>query len=204
MKKVYIALLLVISAMPAFAQFGIKAGMNLTDEISSLRPTDIFNGFSRDYLAGYQLGITYQWLPKGKGWGADISLQLSQKGFAFSDSTDNHLSEGYKEINYVEVPLNARYQFRLGPLAAFGFGGIYAGYALNAKFANETDNVTTNIQFSNTEDRLDYGYNLGVGLEFFRKLQLEASWIQGLKNVSGTDDVFSANRVISFNLVYLF
>ena len=138
------------------------------------------------------------------GWGADISLQLSQKGFAFSDSTDNHLSEGYKEINYVEVPLNARYQFRLGPLAAFGFGGIYAGYALNAKFANETDNVTTNIQFSNTEDRLDYGYNLGVGLEFFRKLQLEASWIQGLKNVSGTDDVFSANRVISFNLVYLF
>jgi hypothetical protein len=86
----------------------------------------------------------------------------------------------------------------------FGFGGLYAGYALYGHNVVETDNLTENIVFDNSNQRIDYGYNLGAGIEFFRKIQFTLSWSQGIKNISKNNSPVLNNRVFSAGMTYIF
>lgn len=212
MKRVFlIATLIVFSAgTMLFAQLGIRAGINLANEIKSFSNEDISAGFSTENLTGYHIGLVYQTMPQKSGLGGDFGLLLSQKGYTYNDSLSiaNAVLQGYKEINYLEVPFNLRYRLKLAFLGIYGYGGLYTGYALNGKKVDETQNSTEEIGFQNFMNRLDFGYNLGVGVEFFRKIQLGATWSQGLKKIestnSGTTEPEGINRVFSLNLTYLF
>ena len=191
------------------AQLGIKAGINLANEIKSFKGEDIAAGFSKENLTGYQIGLVYQIVPEKSGFGGDFGLLLSQKGYTFSDSISviDAISEGYKEINYLEMPFNLRYRLKLGFIGFFGYGGLYAGYALNGKKVIETANTTEDINFNQIMNRVDVGYNLGAGVEFFKKIQFGAAWSQGLKNVAAdpsTGSETALNRVFTVRLTYLF
>lgn len=195
-----------------YAQLGIKAGINMANEIKSFSQVDINDGFFSNNLTGYHFGIVYQKMPKKNGLGVEIGALLSQKGSTFSyDSIDatNSTKEGYRELNYLEVPLNLRYRITFGFIGIYGFGGVYGGYTLNGKTVNETDNITSDETFKSLPDRIDYGYNFGAGLELFKKIQLGGTLSQGLKNT--VSSIFNlpqpetaTNRVVSVNLVYLF
>lgn len=194
-----------------FAQFGIKAGVNMANEIKSFSRVNIANAFSSQNLTGYQIGVTYQFMPKKSGLGCEIGALLTQKGSAFNDtlSTAGFIQKGYNELNYLEVPLNVRYRLSLGFLGIYGIAGIYGGYALSGKTVNETANTTQIQSFQTFMDHLDYGWNLGVGLELFKKIQLGTTWSQGIKDTAKLGlgqptPKTASNRVISINLVYLF
>ncbi len=210
MKKfLKILLVLFFYIISIHAQIGIKAGINLANQIKSLSSQDISDGFSRENLTGYQVGLVYQLSPHKSGIGGEIGLLVSQKGFSFSDSTSlgGNVLRGYHEINYIELPLNLRYRIKLGFLGVFGYGGIYGGYALNGIYVIETENVSSDIGFKEMLDRADYGYNLGLGFEFFNKIQFGANWSQGIKNTNfenQTAENAIINRVFSIGLTYLF
>jgi len=74
-------------------------------------------------------------------------------------------------MNYLEAPFKLRYQIKLGLIGVFGYGGVYAGYALSGKTVVETENTSEDIGFQDFVDRVDYGYNLGVGVEFLLEIQ---------------------------------
>jgi len=76
-----LALLIITSG--TYAQLGIKAGINLANEIKSLNSEDIAVGFKTDNLTGYQIGLVYQLTPKKSGIGAELGMLVSQKGYAF-------------------------------------------------------------------------------------------------------------------------
>lgn len=210
MKKfLKILLIILVFTYPLYAQIGIKAGVNMANQIESLSSQDIADGFNRENLTGYQLGLVYQLNPRKSGIGAEIGLLVSQKGFSFSDSTTviNNVVRGYQELNYLEAPLNLRYKIKLGFLGVFGYGGVYAGYALNGKNVIETQNESADIGFKELMDRADYGYNVGLGLEFFNKIQFGVNLSQGLKDSNFTDDTTentTINRAFSIGLTYLF
>jgi len=212
MKRVSLIIILIVfsAGTMLFAQLGIRAGINLANEIKSFSNEDISAGFSTENLTGYHIGLVYQTMPQKSGLGGDFGLLLSQKGYTYNDSLSiaNAVLQGYKEINYLEVPFNLRYRLKLAFLGIYGYGGLYTGYALNGKKVDETQNSTEEIGFQNFMNRLDFGYNLGVGVEFFRKIQLGATWSQGLKKIestnSGTTEPEGINRVFSLNLTYLF
>ncbi len=209
-KKTYSLLLaLLIITSGTYAQLGIKAGINLANEIKSLNSEDIAAGFKTDNLTGYQIGLVYQLTPKKSGIGAELGVLVSQKGYTFSDSLSlvDVVREGYKEMNYLEVPFNLRYQIKLGFIGIYGYGGVYAGYVLSGKTVVETENSSENIGFQDFVDRADYGYNLGLGVEFFRKIQFGVNWSHGLKNTNLNDSEeidSTTNRVFSVGLTYLF
>ncbi|MDD4991470.1 MAG: outer membrane beta-barrel protein [Paludibacter sp.] len=211
-KHIYFFITMLLCTSGLYAQLGIKAGVNMANEIKSFSQADIAASFNSKNLTGYQIGLIYQAMPKKSGLGVEIGALLSQKGSTFhfdSTSVSNNLKEGYKEINYLEVPFNVRYRLTLGFLGIYGFGGVYGGYALSAKTVEEITNVVETASFANITDRIDYGYNFGAGIELFRKVQLGATWSQGLKNIGIASTglptaTTTTNRVLSFNLVYMF
>ncbi|MBN2766554.1 MAG: outer membrane beta-barrel protein [Paludibacteraceae bacterium] len=210
MKRVILIILLAscVASPVLFAQFGIRAGINLANEIKSFSSEDISAGFSTENLTGYHIGLVYQAMPQKSGLGGDLGILLSQKGYTYNDSLSiaNAVLQGYKEINYLEIPFNLRYRLKLAFLGIYGYGGLYTGYALNGKKVDETQNSTQEIGFQDFMNRVDFGYNIGVGVEFFRKIQFGATWSQGLKKLhtSGNKNEESINRVFSVNLTYLF
>jgi len=204
-------MVLLFCATGLFAQLGIKAGVNIANEMNSYSLSDLKAGFNSTNLTGYQIGLVYQAMPVKSGFGIEIGVLLSQKGSTFNDSihSDNVIKQGYKEINYLEIPLNLRYHLSFGLFGIYGFGGLYGGYALDGKTVDESTNNSQNNIFTTTKDRMDYGYNIGAGLELFKKVQFGATLSQGLKNTSTTivglpTTTKTTNRVVSVNLTYLF
>ncbi len=193
-----------------FAQLGIKAGVTMANEIKSFSQTDISNAFSSQNLTGYQIGLTYQFMPKKTGLGCELGALLTQKGSAFNDSLSigGFIQKGYNELNYLEVPFNLRYRISLGFLGIYGTAGIYGGYALSGKTVDEANNITQIQSFQTFMDHLDYGYNLGAGVELFKKIQLGGTWTQGIKDTSTASiglptPKSTSNRVFTINLVYM-
>lgn len=214
MFRKWFSLLIVTFAFSSmgYAQLGIRAGINMANQIKSFRKEDIIAGFRTENLTGYHLGLNYQMFSRRKSFaGSDIGLYVSQKGFAYSDSTKliDIVTLGYKEINYLEMPVNYRYRFSSKLIGAYGTCGLYAGYVMTGKSVNETENSTENISFQSVLDRFDYGYSLGAGLEFFKKVQFGLSWTQGLKNLinqkvsDSSSQSNKDNRVFSVNLTYI-
>lgn len=195
-----------------FAQLGIMAGVNMANEIKTFSQQGIADAFNSKNLTGYKIGLVYQIMPKKTGLGCELGALLSQKGSSFTDSiASSPIQQGYKELNYLEVPINLRYKISMGFIGIYGIAGIYGGYALSGKTVNEITNAISNETFQSFVDHVDYGYNLGAGVELLRKIQLGATWSQGLRNTAYTNTNMlipvpqnSSNRVFSVDLVYLF
>jgi opacity protein-like surface antigen len=211
MKKISSILTLLVFTSAIYAQFGIKFGLNMANEIKSFSPSDIVSGFSSKNLTGYEIGLNYQVMPKKSGLGCEIGALLSQKGSSFNNTVvdSTKIKKGYNELTYIEIPFNIRYRLTLGFIGVYGIAGIYGAYAISGKTVDETTNKIQDEIYPSFSDHVDYGYNLGAGLELLKKIQLGLNWSQGLKNnlnsISGLPTPSTnSNRVFSVNLVYLF
>ena len=205
-RKNFLMLMALFCSTGIFAQLGIKAGLNMANEIRSFNQSDVAASFKSSNLTGYQIGLVYQAMPKKSGIGVEVGALLSQKGSSFhfdSINANNVLRNGYKEINYLEVPLNIRYHLILGLVGVYGFGGIYGGCALNGSTVTESTSTTEKETYKTFADRVDYGYNFGAGVELFRKIQLGGTWSKGIKSTTNDSSSFK-NKVFTMNLVYLF
>jgi hypothetical protein len=209
--RFFLFIIFVLSISATYAQLGIRAGLNMANEITTL--SNLANSFKTDNLTGYHIGLVYEFNPKKSGFGSEFGILISQKGCSFTDSTSvtDQILTGYDEINYLELPVNVRYRLKLGFLAIYGSAGMYAGYALSGQTTLESTEETTSgdINFANMIDHLDYGVQLGVGLELLKKIQLGLNYSYGLKsnNYQRNIDNLSAainNRVFSISLTYLF
>ena len=192
-----------------FAQLGVKLGVNMANEIKSFNQNDIANAFSSQNLTGYQVGLTYQFMPKKSGLGCELGALITQKGSVFSNTLSGFIQKGYTELSYLEVPFNLRYRLSIGFVGVYGIAGVYGGYALSGKTVDEANNTTQVQSFKDFTDHLDYGYNLGAGIELFKKIQLGGTWSQGIRDTSVPNTSLptaksTANRVFSVNLVYMF
>jgi len=134
--------------------------------------------------------------------GSDLYFQpaimFSNKGRKFAARYDTTISQtlyvnSSEFLNYLELPLNVVYKFRLGKSAKFLIGaGPYASFFYTGKLKTET--VSKNGVYSVDENKdpavgdgpgkyavLDYGVNGLAGFEFGRVF-LTANYSRGLKD----------------------
>jgi hypothetical protein len=209
MRKVYLAVVLsLVTALAVNAQgIGIKAGINLANMVFDSEWEESF-----DLRLGFHGGIVFEvGLTDAIFFGSGIIF--SQKGTKFSytdEDFDDESYSGFTLINYLEVPINLLYKADLGGAKLVFEAGPYLGYAINGKEQIDYEDNGTSISFSediefgNEEDqvkRIDYGINVGVGLEF-SSFKVGAQYGLGLANLTNYEDSTMKNQVIGVSVGY--
>lgn len=211
-------LLFVTTVFASQAQLGVRVGVNMASEITSFNQESLKNSFKTENLTGYQVGLVYQAHMKN-GLGFETGLLLAQKGSVYkidnAETPTGNFVKAYKELNCINIPLSLRYRYSFGPIGVFALAGLYGDYALNGKTVVEAVNnqLESKESFKDFSSRLDYGYTLGGGVEFIKKIQLGVNWSTALQKKDPSDGFQQVikdfqpqtqSRVFSVNLTYIF
>lgn len=187
MKKITLLLVFItIISIPAFAQLGLKVGMNFAKMTNADKSLNNFQAgifMDRDFipLLKFRIGLDY-----------------APKGAAFESSLINSTTQ----INYLELPVLAK--VKLGNL--YGLGGFYGAYAISGTSTVTVAGVKTesDINFDNMS-RLDAGMKFGLGAQF--KLGPLGAFAQGSYsfgfidlNTSGVGGELKNTGVLSFSV----
>ena len=130
-----------------------------------------------------------------------------------TETFSGNLTEAYKEINCITVPINLRYRISIGPVGVYGLVGIYGDYSLSGKTVVEALNYEKKQSFDDIMDRIDYGYTYGFGVEAIKKVQLGFNWSRALLKKDASKSFTDINnyqlnkttaKQFSVTLTYLF
>lgn len=176
----------------SFFKFGVKSVSVRGDNISSrenfvLKPVIDF-GFG----INYNLSQNLRFQPE---------IHYSPRGFkAKYNLSDTTYFENSLELHYLDLCPNLSYTFgegghqnfqpRLtiwgGPYLGIGVAGrnIVSGLTINTK-GTKADSTYSykSSSFSNGLNRLDYGFNVGLGLQFEKFTQVGVSYSVGFNNI---------------------
>ena len=162
--------------MNAQFRFGVKAGLNL----NSLHLKDVKSNFKKDNGCGYTAGVMGELQVPVIGLGFDLSLMYTRMNSDFTPNlTTGETVEESICKNFLEIPLNVKYKIGLPVVGRIVTPYIYTG----PSFAVRLDkNAIKNI----TQQKCQTAWNVGLGVELFRHLQVQGSYGFGMsKTVMG-------------------
>jgi Outer membrane protein beta-barrel domain len=208
MKKIALVCFLGLAALTAEAQtrFGIKAGLNLSD-VNGKSDGRSFNSDTK-MKPSFHVGVIADFSISENVF-VQPGILASSKGFKIEQSG---ITASTSPL-YVEVPVNIGFRTELSDnLKFYVMGGPYVGIGVagNSKISGSGQSETETINWGNDENdsdykRLDYGVNVGVGVEVSNFL-IGAQYGLGLANVfpGGDKDNSFKNAVIGISVGYLF
>ena len=185
MKRLILLLLLATSTLFASAQFGVKAGLNLSNVGGD-------DAEDNKMLLGFYLGVYYNAMISG-----NISIQpelvYSMEGAKYDDGSD----EFKLLLNYMKLTALLRYNMASG----FFFGtGPQLGFLMSANVKADGEKVDVKDQFKGTNFAWAFalGYMSASGIGFYARYDL------GLANIVDDDEADLKTRNISIGLRYNF
>ena len=210
MKKINLTLIIaIITIVSVNAQttFGVKAGANFSsfaysdsygEDNSEKGRTSIHFGA----VAEVQISDKFSVQPE---------LLFSSLGNIYDDSEGDYSYKEVMKVNYLTMPLMAKYY------VAEGFSleaGPQIGFLLSAKY--DWDDTYMGESDSGTDDfkeyfkNLDFGLNFGVGYKLDSGLNFGARYYLGLSNIEEEEDDYYEvdysikNRVFQISVGYTF
>ncbi len=160
--KILILVFLCAYSVSSFAQWGAKAGLDLS---SAFSPSDISN--LGPYEVGFHIGAIYD-VPLSKKMFFQPGLLFCTNGFKFDTKDLIYTTKSEVKMYALEVPLVMSFRPSLGKrnklLTEFGF---YTRYNLFGK-RNYVykDNTVNNSSPFDAYTRFDFGLHLGLGLSY--------------------------------------
>lgn len=210
LKTAFLCSFILLMASVVFAQneirFGLRTGMNkakFAENVGSL---------------GYKnrTGLMFAALldvPMGDLFSLHTEVQYSQKGYKIGNlNTNNGRANIESRLNYLEIPILAKFTFNKGGLISpFVIGGPSFGFGLGGtdKFCISADCRNTEVEFGDMGlNRFDLGISLGAGLLIADHYILDARYIYGLSNLNsltGPDNrLKQRNRTLQLGLGFMF
>ena len=187
----------------SFAQvkYGVKAGLNLANinEKSSLGS----DNDGKTSKIGFHFGGTAEF-PASEAVSVQTGLLFSSKGYKVS-----YLGvSGSMNVNYLEIPINTIYKIEIGSSKLCLSAGPYLGYAVSGNLKSGDAEVDLKIG-SGDEDyykALDYGLNIGAGVELNDKITIGLQYGIGLANISSYTEYGTSakNNVFGISVGYMF
>lgn len=206
-KKFFLTMLIAllgIGACNAQFRFGIKAGLNL----NKIDFKDVSNNLDGTNGVGYTLGLMTEFQVPIIGLCLDASLMYtrmnSESGIYISDAPGTLSDETVVGKNFLEIPINIKYKFTLPVVNNIIAPYIYTG----PSFAIKLDKNTFDYIKART---CQVAWNVGVGVELIKHLQVGASYGFGINNVFNkidlgvtTTEVKAKNNYWTVSAAYLF
>lgn len=201
MKKIFLILLMAVSAITASAEFrwGPTAGVNVSSFYwkSKLLGTH--------YGPGYQAGVMGEVMfPVGVGFDFGLRYNYHQATCRFGDHkiwASQGLGRETLAVDAIQIPISAKYKFT----KLDGFEDYIAPYAFAGPLFSFTVNNTVSSAVEHPAGNA--GVHVGAGGEFFKHWQLWGSYYWGLSYEVRTlklDNYSARCQGWSINVAYLF
>ncbi|MHA6248477.1 porin family protein [Pontibacter sp. CAU 1760] len=210
--------------MPVRRGFSIGPRLGLTFATEKLEP-DAREGVDVRYRTGFVAGLVANYSVSNV-FSLQPELLYIEKGVDVHLDVHETTPKGYYEIkgknwlekHYIELPVLAKLNFRIGSLGYFLTVGPSLGYWISGReyfnmreAVNDGNGTMTIIKKQNSkieiekeDKRLEPSANIGMGLGF-GALCLDARYGIGLRRTNSEDEPEAAkNRVLSISLAYLF
>lgn len=203
MKKSILSAIVAIAAIlgttTANAQFnyGIQVGTN----VNTLHfNKSVFDGENR---MGFNAGAMIEFTVPVIGIGADLGLRYVRRNSRFEYTENNTNKSESNNRSYFEIPLNLKYKINIPVINSIARPFITTGPSFSV--------LTSKKSFSDYRNKkYDTAWNFGFGIEFFKHLQLGASYGLGLTKAmkyvgaSESADIQGKNRYWTITATYLF
>lgn len=201
MKRVFVmAIVIMMSVGVANAEwrFGIKAGLNV-DKMHLDNSV-----FDTDNRAGFTGGVMTEFTVPLIGIGMDVSLMYSRMNARVVDEMiDVDLSSPVKEKgkDFLEIPVNLKYKLTVPVVASIIKPYVFTGPDFAFRLSKDT--------FSDMKTRkCQVAWNLGLGVELLKHLQLSGSYAWGINNIADhwfdTQNIKVKNNYWTITAAYLF
>lgn len=186
-------------------RFGIKAGANfnslkLSDPVSSLKP-DNGTGFTGGVMTEFQVPII--------GICADASLMYTRMNAKVDGVDPANSSDLLSETtsgarNFFEIPVNIKYKLSLPAVSSIVAPYAFTGPSFAFKLGGNNDVFKTKT--------FQCAWNVGIGVELIRHLQISGSYAFGINNVmdkmvdgiNTTSDIKLRNNYWTVSAAWLF
>ncbi len=204
MKKLFIAIVAALMAVPSFAQYS-SGGFNLDQE-------NIYWGV-RFGMTGASLGGDLDLgMKAGMTLGGVVGLRASDSTPVFIESGLYYTERGGKDgdirvgYNNLEIPILVKYGFKASDeIAILPFVGPYFSYAISGKTKQPTLDGKESVGTFDEKKaetgglkRANMGFKLGVGAEY-NKVYLELGYQFGITNVCKDDNLSSHSNALFCN-----
>ncbi|WP_299124744.1 porin family protein [uncultured Winogradskyella sp.] len=197
MKKVllfFVSAIFGIAVVNAQVTFGAKAGVNLSDITGEM--VDSFDGRTSLFfgaVAEIEISEQFSFQPE---------LLFSSQGSDYKEIFDGESFEGTVKVNYLNVPLMAKYYLVEGFSVE---AGPQIGFLLSAKdeYGDQEDDIKDSIKST------DFGINFGLGYKLDNGLNFSARYNFGLSDNIDDPDLETSgaeykNSVIQIGVGYFF
>ena len=200
-KKHILALALILmAAVPAFAQF--KIGPRIGVNVNSLHFDK--ETFQAENRTGFTGGVQAELMIPVVNLGIDASVMYVKRSSAWGDF---HTESVHSE--YIEIPINLKYKLGLPIVGSFLKPYVFTG----PSFAFLTSKKIVSDVIHNKKNST--AWNLGFGLELINHLQIGASYSIGLSKSVEVDEpldggsrahesVYGKNRYWTITAAWLF
>ena len=192
-------------------KFGVRSVSVRTENIHQK------DNFSIKPVIDFGFGMNYN---LSKNFRFQPEIHYNPRGFKsrFNLSDSTYLKNSL-ELHYLDLCPNFSYtvadhqSYRTklnvwgGPYLGFGIGGrnVLSGQTINTK-GTKADSTFSNVNktFSNGLNQIDYGFNVGVGLQFEKFTQVGFSYSMGFNNILDSRTVSIYNQSIGIYVIVLF
>lgn len=179
----------------AQVRFGLKAGLN----VNSLSFNE--SVFNADNRAGFTGGLMMEFTVPLVGIGADLSAMYVRRDAQWMAENDIQKSNR----DYIEIPLNLKYKIGIPVISKIVVPFVTTGPSVSFLTSKRA------ISDAWTNNKVDWAWNFGLGVQLLNKVQIAASYGLGLTNTlhaigKNTDnaDIESKNRYWTITAAYLF
>lgn len=172
-KKVILTLLIAFLGMGAAnaqLRFGVKAGLNL-NSLSHLK-----DGYKDADKCGFTGGLMTEFQIPVIGICFDLSLMYTHMS---SDLKDNNSNYDLAK-NFLELPINLKYKIGLPLVSKIVTPFIFTGPSFAFRLDKNKKDITNFIQTKGVQTV----WNVGLGLELIRHLQIQAGYGFGINNIA--------------------
>lgn len=176
MKKIKITLLVLLTVVTvsfsADAKFGIGPKIGTSISKLNLSGDNWKDNFKTGNRAGFTAGLTGEYIAPAVGLGADISLMYNYQSSEVEMGDTKETVKGH----FFEIPLHLKYKISIPAAEKIVAPYIYTGPNVAFKVGGDDNYFKTK--------KTQWGWDLGLGLELVKHLQIGAGYTFGMNNIA--------------------